>query len=70
LRGIVRAQGWAEAEKAKAQRNPAAMREHEQIFGQAPRQGILFNKKSFASPIRPEFSAKMRAASNKDPASS
>ena len=36
LRGIVRAQGWAEAEKAKAQRNPAAMREHEQIFGQAP----------------------------------
>ena len=37
LRGIVRAQGWAEAEKAKAQRNPAAMREHEQIFGQAPR---------------------------------
>jgi hypothetical protein len=26
----------AEAEKAKAQRNPAAMREHEQIFGQAP----------------------------------
>ena len=33
LRGIVRAQGWAEAEKAKAQRNPAAMREHEQIFG-------------------------------------
>src|SRR5208337_35442 len=38
LRGIVRAQGWAEAEKAKAQRNPAAMREHEQIFGQAPRQ--------------------------------
>jgi len=33
----VRAQGWAEAEKAKAQRNPAAMREHEQIFGQAPR---------------------------------
>jgi hypothetical protein len=37
LRGIVRAQGWAEAEKAKAQRKPAAMREHEQIFGQAPR---------------------------------
>ena len=37
LRGIVCAQGWAEAEKAKAQRNPAAMREHEQIFGQAPR---------------------------------
>lgn len=37
MRGIVRAQGWAEAEKAKAQRNPAAMREHEQIFGQAPR---------------------------------
>ena len=37
LRGIVRAQGWAEVEKAKAQRNPAAMREHEQIFGQAPR---------------------------------
>ena len=36
MRGIVRAQGWAEAEKAKAQRNPAAMREHEQIFGQAP----------------------------------
>ena len=33
----MRAQGWAEAEKAKAQRNPAAMREHEQIFGQAPR---------------------------------
>ena len=32
----MRAQGWAEAEKAKAQRNPAAMREHEQIFGQAP----------------------------------
>jgi len=32
----VRAQGWAEAEKAKAQRKPAAMREHEQIFGQAP----------------------------------
>ena len=31
------AQGWAEAEKAKAQRKPAAMREHEQIFGQAPR---------------------------------
>jgi len=26
------------AEKAKAQRNPAAMREHEQIFGQAPAQ--------------------------------
>ena len=37
LRGIVAPQGWAEAEKAKAQRNPAAMREHEQIFGQAPR---------------------------------
>ena len=36
LRGIVRAQGWAEVEKAKAQRKPAAMREHEQIFGQAP----------------------------------
>ena len=36
LRGIVRAQGGAEAEKARAQRNPAAMREHEQIFGQAP----------------------------------
>ena len=33
----MRTQGWAEAEKAKAQRNPAAMREHEQIFGQAPR---------------------------------
>ena len=32
----MRAQGWAEAEKAKAQRKPAAMREHEQIFGQAP----------------------------------
>ena len=32
----MRTQGWAEAEKAKAQRNPAAMREHEQIFGQAP----------------------------------
>ena len=40
LRGIVRAQGWAEAEKAKAQRNPAAMREHDQIFGQAPRTPI------------------------------
>ena len=40
LRGTVRAQGWAEAEKAKAQRNPAAMREHEQIFGQAPRPTI------------------------------
>jgi len=39
LRGIVRAQGWAEAEKAKAQRKPAAMREHEQIFGQAPSGG-------------------------------
>ena len=37
MRGIVRAQDWAEAEKAKAQRNPAAMREHEQILGQAPR---------------------------------
>ena len=33
----MRAQGWAEAEKAKAQRKPAAMREHEQIFGQAPK---------------------------------
>ena len=33
----MRAQGWAEVEKAKAQRKPAAMREHEQIFGQAPR---------------------------------
>ncbi len=33
----MRAQGWAEAEKAKAQRNLAAMREHGQILGQAPR---------------------------------
>ena len=40
LRGIVRAHGWAEAEKAKAQRNPAAMPEHEQIFGQAPSQAF------------------------------
>ncbi len=32
----MRAQGWAEAEKAKAQRNLAAMREHGQILGQAP----------------------------------
>jgi len=44
LRGIVRAQGWAEAEKAKAQRNPAAMREHEQIFGQAPSNPILLGR--------------------------
>src|SRR5208337_1986125 len=44
LRGIVRAQGWAEAEKAKAQRNPAAMREHEQIFGQAPRGPVGFQE--------------------------
>ena len=36
----MRAQGWAEAEKAKAQRKPAAMREHEQIFGQAPREAV------------------------------
>ena len=37
----MRAQGWAEAEKAKAQRKPAAMREHEQIFGQAPREDYI-----------------------------
>ena len=56
LRGIVRAQGWAEAEKAKAQRNPAAMREHEQIFGQAPRKGIksTIKIKSRTSCTRPK----------------
>ena len=42
----MRTQGWAEAEKAKAQRKPAAMREHEQIFGQAPSNVPVFEPKA------------------------
>jgi len=37
LRGIVRAERWAPADKARAQRNPRGMREHGRIFGQIPR---------------------------------
>ncbi len=37
LRGTVRAEGRAEAEKAKAQRNPGAKREHGIILGRAPK---------------------------------
>jgi hypothetical protein len=37
LRGIVRAEGWAEADEADAQRNPVAKREHRIILGHAPR---------------------------------
>jgi hypothetical protein len=37
LRGIVRAEGWAEAGEAEAQRNPVAKREHRIILGHAPR---------------------------------
>ena len=36
LRGTVCAEGRAEAEKAKAQRNPGAKREHGIILGRAP----------------------------------
>jgi hypothetical protein len=38
LRGTVRAEGWAEADKAEAQRNPGAKREHRIILGHAPSQ--------------------------------
>jgi hypothetical protein len=34
----VRAEGWAEADKAEAQRNPGAKREHRIILGHAPRE--------------------------------
>jgi hypothetical protein len=37
LRGTVRAEGWAEADKAEAQRKPGAKREHGIILGHAPR---------------------------------
>ncbi len=37
MRGPVRAEGWAEAEKAKTQRYPGGMREHGRILGRAPR---------------------------------
>ena len=33
----MRAEGWAEAKTAIAQRNPAAKREHKRILGQSPR---------------------------------
>ena len=36
MRGTVRAEGWAEADKAEAQRNPGAKREHRIILGHAP----------------------------------
>ena len=37
LRGTVRAEGWAEAEKAIAQRNQGAKGEHGSILGHSPR---------------------------------
>jgi hypothetical protein len=40
LRGTVRAEGWALAGKAEAQRNRRAMREHGRIFRQAPSTGV------------------------------
>ena len=57
----MRAQGWAEAEKAKAQQNPAAMREHEQIFGQAPRMG------SDGRVDKPDRATKGSAANERQP---
>ena len=39
MRGAVRAEGWAEAEKAKAQRKSEAERERRRILGHTPRSG-------------------------------
>jgi hypothetical protein len=39
LRGAVRAEGWAEAEKAKAQRKSEAERERRRILGHTPSKG-------------------------------
>ena len=62
----MRAQGWAEAEKAKAQRKPAAMREHEQIFGQAPT-GIAYSwERQLRSRIRRSHEAYVDGASARD----
>ncbi len=38
LRGTVRAESWAEAHKAEAQRNRGAKREHRIILRHAPRE--------------------------------
>jgi hypothetical protein len=48
LRGIVRAEGWAEAIEAEAQRNPVAEPRHRQILGHTPSR--IFSVSGFVKP--------------------
>ena len=44
------AEGWAEAEKAKAQRNPGAKREHGLILGRSPSRPLSTLTTGFSGP--------------------
>ena len=51
MRGIVRAEGWVEAEEADAQRNPVAKREHRIILGHAPSAQVTRNDRLLGVPM-------------------
>ena len=51
MRGIVRAEGWAEADEAEAQQNPVAKREHGIILGHAPSR-ILCTYSAYLAPAK------------------
>jgi hypothetical protein len=53
----VRAEGWAEADKAEAQRNPGAKREHRIILRHAPRKCGEARFSQFSMSCRVNFHA-------------